>query len=144
MNKQNIKKRKQKTLYYKYFRTNTVSFPVSGPRFCGHSPSTWSQWPSCPNFSWSARPARPRPSPPTTCSSWDSTEPFTSSTGYGGSTSRDSLTWSPSLPGWCRPSSTAISSICMLQKVRAAAFFCLFIYYTTELTSLVLFEYLTH
>lgn len=57
-----------------------------GTRFCGHSQSIWSQWPSCPSFSWSARLVRLRPSPRTTFSSWDSTEPSTSSTGYGGST----------------------------------------------------------
>lgn len=85
-------------------------------RSCGPSPSTWSQWPSCRSSSWSARPGRRRPSPPTTCSSWASTAPCTSSTGSGASTSRASSTSSPWWPASSRPSCTATSSTCTSRK----------------------------
>lgn len=59
---------------------------------------------------------RRRPSPPTTCSSWASTAPCTSSTGSGASTSRASSTSLPWWPALSRPSCTATSSTCTSQK----------------------------
>lgn len=86
-------------------------------RSFGRSPSTWSLWPSFLSSSWSARPGRLRPSPPTTCSAWACIGPSIFSTGSGVTTSRASLTWLLSWRVWSRLSSIVTSSTFMLPKV---------------------------
>ena len=81
---------------------------------------SWTSFPiwkpslSCPNFKWSPTPAKLKVSPVTTYSSWDPTELFTSSTGSGGSTTKDSMTisllWPDAYKLFCTSTSFTFTS----------------------------------